>query len=246
MDPQFYHTLAAVQDRHWWYAARRYILGALLEREIAKGVPDGVLYDLGCGVGCNLGILSQFRRTIGIDPSPEAIALCREMGHQDLLLGSAEQVAALDAPDPAIVVLTDVLEHVDDHQACIRDISRRLPIGGVLIVTVPAFEFLWGPSDETSHHFRRYRKGQLRKLIEPYFSIELLTYFNTILFPPIALGRFLERLLDRPGDEGAGVPAPWLNALLREVMQSELPFIKMGALPFGVSLLAVLRNRKAE
>ena len=247
MQEQFYHTLATAQATHWWYSARRTLLKHILTTELECGIPDGPLYDLGCGVGCNLETLAKFRPTIGIDPSTEAVTLCRKLCGENnnisILQSSAEAVLSIGTPDPGIVVLTDVLEHVKEDGECIKNISMRLPPDGLLIITVPAFEFLWGPSDVTSHHFRRYRKPQLKALVEPYFSVKLLTYFNTFLFPPILVGRVFERIFNRPGDEGAGVPPPWLNRTLQTIMEAEIPLIKCGVLPFGVSLLAVLRKR---
>ncbi len=243
MENDFYNTLATVQATHWWYSARRTILSRLLSKEFARGVPEGIIYDLGCGVGNNLETLSKFGETLGIDPSPEAINICKARGHSNVIIGRAEEITSLRAPKAGVIILTDVLEHVEDDAKCLRDISSVLPANGLAVVTVPAFSFLWGPSDEKSHHFRRYTKPRLRKIIEPYFSIELFTYFNFFLFAPIAVGRIFERILDRPGDEGAAVPPSWINYLLQKTMESELCLIEQGLVPFGVSLLAVLRKK---
>jgi SAM-dependent methyltransferase len=240
---EYYQILASVQSRHWWYGARRTILARILAQEFDRGVPEGVIYDLGCGVGNHLETLSRFRPTIGIDPSSQAVDLCKEAGHPDVLLGHAEDVLSIAAPPAGAIVLTDVLEHIEDDRQCVKNIGLALPPNGLAIITVPAFEFLWGPSDVTNHHYRRYTKARFRKVLKDDFSIELLTYFNSFLFAPIAAGRIIERALQRSGEEGAQVPAGPVNTFLQRVMEAEWPLIRRGSLPVGISLLAVLRKR---
>jgi SAM-dependent methyltransferase len=243
MDRNFYATLAGVQKQHWWYAARRTILQRVLERVVREGVPSGTLYDLGCGVGANLPVLEKFGPTVGVDFSPEAVAFCHEQGFVGARQADLNSLEGLDDDSGSIIVLADVIEHLDDEALCLHAAHRALAPGGALIVTVPAFMFLWGPSDEIVHHRRRYTAAQLRRVIEPLFEIEHLTYFNMLLFGLVSVGRLVERVLKRGGDEGAGIPGQGVNTLLRNIFAAEAHAVTKARLPFGVSILCIARKR---
>jgi SAM-dependent methyltransferase len=245
MDTRYYATLNDVQERHWWYAARRTILDRVLTRVFESGVPQGKLYDLGCGVGANLPVLEKFGPTLGVDMSPEAIAFCKIRGADNVVQADLNRLDGVADGSGGVVVLADVIEHLDDEGPCLQAARRALADGGALIVTVPAYMFLWSPADDLNHHKRRYTAGSLRRVIERYFSIEHLTYFNTLLFAPIVGGRLLERLLRRHGDDGAAVPSEPVNGALRSVFALEAGVVTRRRLPFGGSLLCIARKRPA-
>lgn len=243
MDTEYYASLDAIQERHWWYAARRSILERVLERVIKVGVPDGKLYDLGCGVGANLPVLEKFGPTLGVDLSPEAIEFCKRRGRGNVALANLNVLEVLADNSGSVAMLADVVEHLDDPMPCLEAAYRALKPGGALIVTVPAYKFLWGPSDVVAHHKRRYTAPELRKLLEPLFEIEHITYFNTLLFGLITAGRFGEMLLQRRGDDGAKLPPALVNAVLETIFRVEARVVPRHNLPFGVSLLGVARKR---
>jgi len=243
VDTEYYASLDAIQERHWWYAARRSILERVLERVIKVGVPDGKLYDLGCGVGANLPVLEKFGPTLGVDLSPEAIEFCKRRGRGNVALANLNVLEVLADNSGSVAMLADVVEHLDDPMPCLEAAYRALKPGGALIVTVPAYKFLWGPSDVVAHHKRRYTAPELRKLLEPLFEIEHITYFNTLLFGLITAGRFGEMLLQRRGDDGAKLPPALVNAVLETIFRVEARVVPRHNLPFGVSLLGVARKR---
>lgn len=243
MDKQYYAILNGVQERHWWYVARRKILDRVLTRVYAEGVPGGKLYDLGCGVGANLPVLEKFGETLGVDMSPEAVAFCRERGATNVVQADLNRLEGLADGSAAVVVLADVIEHLDDEVPCLEAAKRALAVNGVLIVTVPAYMFLWSPADDLNHHRRRYTAGSLGKVIGQMLSIEHLTYFNTLLFGAILCGRVVEKALNRGGDDGAQVPQEPMNSLLRRLFELEANVVADRQLPFGVSILCVARKR---
>ncbi len=245
MEKHIYTTLNAVQQHHWWYVARRAILGRVLAEVFAKGVPDGTLYDLGCGVAANLSVLERFGPTIGVDMSPDAVAFCHERGHQNVIVADLNTLGEIADESGSVVVLADVIEHLDDESACLRAAWRTLSPNGVLLVTVPAYEFLWSPADDLAHHKRRYSAASLRRVIEPLFEIEHLTYFNTFLFGLVLFGRLVERLFDRSGDDMAHIPPEPVNSMLEAVFSAERGIVPRFKLPFGVSILCVARKRAA-
>jgi SAM-dependent methyltransferase len=242
VDTDYYTTLDSVQERHWWYTARRSILEKVLQRVHSEGVPKGTLYDLGCGVGANLPVLEKFGPTVGVDMSAEAIDFCRRRGRSNVAQANLNLLEGIPDGSGSVVVLADVIEHLDDERPCLQAAYRTLAPGGVLLVTVPAYMFLWGPADELNHHKRRYTASRLRRVIEPAFRIEHLTYFNTLLFGLVAAGRFGEILFKRGGDDTAKLPPDALNQALATVFGLEAGIVPKRRLPFGVSLLCVARK----
>jgi SAM-dependent methyltransferase len=242
VDTDYYTTLDSVQERHWWYTARRSILEKVLQRVYGEGVPKGTLYDLGCGVGANLPVLEKFGPTMGVDMSAEAVEFCRRRGRDNVTQANLNVLEGIPEGSGSVVVLADVIEHLDDERPCLDAAYRALAPGGALIVTVPAYMFLWGPSDELNHHKRRYTADLLRSVIEPAFRIEHLTYFNTLLFGLVAAGRMAEILFKRGGDDTAKLPPTALNQTLATVFGLEAGIVPQRRLPFGVSLLCVARK----
>lgn len=242
MDRDYYTTLNSVQERHWWYTARRKILERVLRQTYAEGLPSGSLYDLGCGVGANLPVLEKFGPTLGIDMSPEAIDFCRARGRTNVQVADLNRLDGIPDASGAVVVLADVIEHLDDEGPCLSAAYRALAPGGALIVTVPAFMFLWSPADDLNHHRRRYTAQSLRRVIEPQFRIQHLTYFNSLLFGLVVAGRVVEKVLHRGGDDMAHVPPPVINRTLATVFGAEAGVVPNKTLPFGVSILCVARK----
>jgi SAM-dependent methyltransferase len=242
MQTDYYAALHEVQEHHWWYAARRTILAGVLRGLKAEGLPEGSLYDLGCGVGANLPVFEEFGPVIGIDTSPEAVAFARSRGHRDVRQADLNRLEGLEEGSASVVVLADVIEHLPDERPCLEAAKRLLKPGGALVVTVPAFMFLWGPADEINHHYRRYTESQLRRVISPLFDIRQTTYFNSLLFGLVAAGRLAERVLKRGGDDAVAVPPEPLNTALRTIFAAEAPLLKRLRLPVGVSILCVARK----
>jgi hypothetical protein len=141
-----------------------------------------------------------------------------------------------------VVLLADVIEHLDDEDSDLALADRLLAPGGALVITVPALPALWGPSDEFNHHRRRYTRTTLSRAVRQRFAIERLTYFNFLLFAPIALARAASKLARRPGHEEIGLPPAPLNLALRELFSAEAGLLARGDLPVGVSLLCVARK----
>jgi len=232
-----------VQSHHWWYSARRTILSSVLDRVFSEGVPNGILYDLGCGVGANLNVLEKFGPTVGLDMSAEAVGFCHARGHQNVRQADLNRLDGIENDSGSVVLLADVIEHLDDETSCLTAARRALAARGALIVTVPAYMFLWSPADDLNPHRRRYTSASLRRVIEPLFSIEHLTYFNTLLFGTVLAGRLVEKAFGRQGDDMAAVPGALVNNVLRAIFSAEARFVPNRRWPFGVSILCIARKR---
>ena len=244
VDDAFYDVLARTERRHWWYSARREILAWAVASALESAPREGVLYDLGCGVGANLPMLAGFGTAVGVDTSEKALAYCRARTGALALRADLEKLTAIETDTARLVLLADVLEHLDDDESCLDAIRDLCKPEAALVITVPAFQALWGVNDLASQHRRRYTARTLTAVLAPRFAIERMTYFNSWLLPAIALSRWSERLrTPRPGAEGE-VPPLFVNAALRGVLRSELTWLRRGrSFGAGVSLLAIARKR---
>jgi SAM-dependent methyltransferase len=230
-----YQQLYAVEDHHWWFRGRRAVIRALLGR--AGLVPAPRILDAGCGTGRNMVELSRLGRVEGVDPSPHAIEFCRRRG----LGGVTEsELEALPFEDGAfdLILASDVIEHIEDDRAALAELRRVAAPRGRLLVTVPAYQWMWSRFDDEHHHFRRYTVGRLRaSMAAAGWAPVVTTHFNALLLAPIAAARMLARV--GVGDGGAGyeLPPPWANRILGAPMRAEARLIAAGGrLPAGVSI----------
>lgn len=239
MERVIFDRMAELDQQHWWYVARRDILSKIIADRVEAGPTTNIL-EIGCGTGHNLAMLSQFGWVDACELDEEARGLATER------LGRPVQEARL--PDlsrfkPAsydLIALLDVLEHVPDDTAAIEAIARLLKPGGKLLLTVPANKWMWSGHDVAHHHFRRYSRRDLKGLVRRTgLKIDLLSYFNSLLYPPIAAVRILNKLLGRAEADDA-LPSRGVNGLLQRIFAAEKALIGHVPLPFGVSLVTVL------
>ena len=243
MESRYYAEYSEVERAHWWFEARRRILGPLIETRLAGDRPLALL-EAGMGTGAMGAMLGRYGRLVGLDLS--WLALQRAQGKVDRLVrGDLERLPFRDGTFDGVFAC-DVLEHVEDDVGALHELRRVCRDDGMLFVTVPAFPFLWSQHDEINHHRRRYSRAALRgRLLSTGWGVEKMSYFNTLLFPPIAGIRLLGRRRaasrrSARSDFARRVPRP-LGALLEAVFASERHLVSRCNLPFGVSLVAIAR-----
>jgi 2-polyprenyl-3-methyl-5-hydroxy-6-metoxy-1,4-benzoquinol methylase len=238
---EFYAEYFKIEDKHWWFVGRRQVLLGVLDRFVKPGKGKRIL-DVGCGTGTMLGYLARYGEAQGMDADEEAIRFCNERGVTNVQLVPAGEMPFEDNTFDVVTML-DVLEHIDDDRGTLGDLYRVLKPGGSLLISVPAYKFLWGAQDEISNHKRRYVAAQLKaRMEEAGFRVRKLSYFNTLLFPPIALVRVL-----RPYQPGSAslksdftMTKPGLfNRVLGKLFALEAPVVERVNLPFGVSIVAL-------
>jgi SAM-dependent methyltransferase len=195
--------------------------------------------------------LAAYGKAQGVDIDEEAVGYCRERGLLDVRLGALEKLPFADASFDLVTAL-DVVEHLDDDLAALREIGRVLRPGGQLLMTVPAHRFLWGDQDEVNMHKRRYVAAEVRdRLTATGFQVQRVSYMNAFMFPPIAAIRWLRRLEHRLRPRTAQqsdfrYPAPRpVNFLLALIFGAEAPIVRRVNLPIGVSILALARKPAA-
>lgn len=259
MQQHTYAIMDRVEDRHWWFVGRRAILECFLRQIVdrvepiprpasvggqpAKSEDQSVIriLDVGCGTGANLEMLSKFGAAEGVDVSDEALEFCRQKGLR-VQKGLAEKLP-FDDETFEITTALDVVEHLDDDIAGLRELNRVTKSGGFALVFVPAFMWLWGVQDDVSNHRIRYTRAQIvDSLRKAGFEIERATYANITFFAPILAGRLLMRLTGiRPESEN-NVNVSALNGIFGKIFAAERFWLKHFNLPFGVSIVVVARK----
>lgn len=244
MKEAFYSEYSEIDSSHWWFTGRTRIIQTVLRSALGHSGadPGRRVLDMGCGTGGMLEPLRAFGGVEGVDASESAVRFCHERGETAVTHLTSDELPFADGTFDVVTAL-DVIEHIEDDTAAVREVRRVLAPGGIFLVTVPAHPALWGAQDEISHHFRRYTARTLRELLAASGLRERrMTYFNSILFPPIAAIRLARRLLPEPDELRSDFEmtndGP-VNRALARVFASETAVLRRRDLPFGISLLAV-------
>jgi len=243
MQQHTYSIMYEVEGSHWWFAGRRRIIESFLKPICqATGLTRPRILDIGCGTGANLEMLSQFGAAEGVDVSIDALEFCRQRGLQNVRQGEAEHLPYEDGSFDLVTAL-DVVEHLDDDVLGLKEMRRVLRPGGVALMFVPAFMFLWGVQDDVSHHRRRYTRATLQQAVRAAgFEIERFTYANITFLAPILLGRLLMRATGlRPASEN-NLTIGVLNGMLGRILGAESSILRHMNLPLGVSAICVARR----
>src|SRR5688500_1817334 len=239
MKQHTYAIMDRVEDTHWWFVGRRAILETFLKQIIEdprSKIENPRILDVGCGTGANLEMLSQFGSADGVDVSDEALDFCRKKG-LTVQKGSAE---TLPYPDETFDITTalDVVEHLDDDIAGLKEMHRVTKTGGYSLIFVPAFMWLWGVQDDISNHRIRYTTKQLIQRVEKAgFAVERATYANFTFFAPILGGRTLMRLTGLKPESENNVNISALNGVFGKLFSAERHWLKRLNFPFGVSIV---------
>ena len=241
MERAVFDRMAELDQEHWWFLARRRILDELIDRVVRPPVQARVL-EVGCGTGHNLPMLGRFGSVDACELDKSARTLASKRLGRKVKDARLPELSMFERNGYDMVALLDVLEHVPDDIGSLRAIHRRLKPGGALLLTVPANPWMWSAHDVAHHHFRRYtRAGLSRLFMQAGFEVQLLSYFNSLLFPPIAAARLLHKAAGRDSADDA-LPGAKINGLLNTVFGLEAGLIGRLPMPFGVSLAAVVRR----
>jgi SAM-dependent methyltransferase len=241
---------ALPEDQHWWFATRTRSLLGILDRHVRPGAGGRRVLDVGCGAGNMFHHLARYGQVEGVDDNPLPLAVARSRGYT-VQQASGERMPVPDARFDLVAAL-DVIEHVDDDAAVLRECYRACRPGGWIVVTVPAFAWLWSHNDELNCHKRRYTRAELTLRLQAVgFSVRRATYNNFFIFPMAAAlivlrrGAAREPELATPSAEGEAYQVEMepasrpLNILLTAVGRLEAWALKTVNMPAGTSLIAV-------
>ena len=239
MDPAYLAAHVEEDRQHWYFRGRMAVLRGALRRVLPRRRLR--LLEIGCGTGHVLGGLGEFGEAVGIEANDALLAVARAAG-LDARKGALPDDLPITPGWADVVLLLDVIEHLDDDVAALRAARRVLREGGMLVVTVPAYPWLWSGHDVALGHRRRYVAAGLRRLVDGAgYCVERLSYFNTVLFPVIVGTRLYKRWR---GDDRHDLrrPGPVLNTVLERLFSLERHVVPTRALPFGTSLFVVARR----
>src|SRR5262245_41421933 len=244
MKQQFAKQYANLEEWHWWFRGRQRILESVLRRELGANGPISIA-SVGCGPAEGLQWLERFTgprgKIVGIDVEP--IHARRVSPLIEYVVGVLETAPIADHSFDAVLAL-DVLEHLDNDALGLYEAARMVKPGGILLVTVPALPSLWGGQDVISHHRRRYTKAALLRTFERAGLLRpRVSYFNSLLFAPVAGLRWTRRAMGKAtlarsdfDDTRPGL----VNDVLASIFAVERHIVPHIPLPIGVSLLATL------
>jgi ubiquinone/menaquinone biosynthesis C-methylase UbiE len=217
-----------LEDTHWWFSAKR----ALVMDEIKK-TNGGRLLDIGCGTGSTLSASQTYHTAVGCEFSKEALRLSKKRGIELLARSNAEQLPFKSGSFDVVTAL-DVIEHIDDDEAAIRELRRVMKPGGKAVISVPAHRFLWSEHDAMQHHKRRYVWEELKmKLQRNGLKVRKMSYWNFSLFPLSMVYKFFTK--------GSNIKqhGRLLNTLLYRLLRMDNWVVRHTGLPYGVSLFCI-------
>jgi SAM-dependent methyltransferase len=243
-DAAYFDTMARHARTHWWYDGRRALVHRTLDR---FAVPKGFVLDVGCGTGDNLEMLTEAAGAAALGTDLSAYALRHAVRGPS---GGVRTVVALAEDLPVatgvcgLVASMDVVEHLDDDLIGLLEYRRVLVSRGLLLLTVPAYQWLWGEHDERAAHRRRYRARSLVSVVEAAgFEVLHTTYYNSFLVPAAAaLRRTPLRRVVKETDEEVGNTSPLVSKVMTKLSNAERRLALRGSVPFGLSILLVGRR----
>ncbi len=245
MNKEFVQAYSMLEKKHWWFIGRQKIILQFLRKHVAPA-PLSIL-NIGAAGGASTQWLSDLGNVVSVETEPSFIAHLKAQ-HIEVVNAS---VTAMPFPENSfdLVCAFDVIEHVADDAAAMREMERVCKAGGVICVTVPAFKTLWSNHDVVNGHHRRYTKKSLAALVENATQLNqtALQYFNSLLFLPILTARKLANLFRKgvPKDQSDftfyKTPGP-VNRLFKTIFSAETSLLKFISFPFGVSLIAVWKK----
>lgn len=238
MDPEYARSYRDLYERHWWWRARESAVLELLE-DLVPGGGFGKILDVGCGDGLLFPQLGSFGEPEGVEPDASIVS---DVGRRS---GRIHTRPFDDTFKPehdfGLIVMLDVLEHLQDPVAALAHAKSLLAADGRLLVTVPAFTILWTAHDDYNHHLRRYRRRSLESEVHGAgLETELVKYFFHWMFP-VKLGVAFTERFRRSRPQPARVPGRTLNGFLFNLCRVEQRLTQGIRLPFGSSLMAVLK-----
>lgn len=249
MNTEKYHEMESLEKFHWWFVYRQNIIRLLLGKYLKSLSKDAQIVDIGCGTGGNLSLLSEYFSNLkGVDNNAFAIEYCRGKNLENIFQDELPNLKFIEDGSADLLLLFDVLEHIDDDKAALAELRRKLKPGGYLLATVPAFSFLWSKHDESFHHKRRYEASGLKKLfLSEHFEIIKSSYLYFLLFLPVCAMRSLKKVLKSYSEaDDFKVNNRFLNFLMIKFLALEEFLLRFLNLPFGSSILILARKNSEE
>ena len=231
MQSHEYKVMYELEEKHAWFKVKREMIKDLFNKYCK---PGSKILDVGCGTGVICKMFSAENDVVGLDISEEALRYAKKRDKNLRLVQGDAQKISLGKSRFDVVIASDVIEHVDDDYKAMRYINRSLKPGGRVIITVPAFEFLWGKDDDMLEHKRRYTKKQVRRmLLLTGFKINFINYWDTLPFPIAIIYKLINK------EQSVIKFNKLINFLAYAGWRLDSKIIQHVPVPLGVSIVAV-------
>lgn len=244
MQKSVYENYRLLEETHWWFVGRKKIISALLQQKMIPHHNARAL-DIGCGTGFLTSLVAEMSDSIYcVEMASEMINILKHKIKNAHIIQGWWPNIKIDQTF-TLITLFDSLEHIEDDKAALKKIESVLEPGGVVVITVPAYQFLWSEHDVINQHKRRYSKELMRTTINESTGLTILrlTYFSSVLFIPIVLIRLLKNVFRVHTNGSDIIPLPnILNKTLAWLFGIEANLLRWTNLPFGISLLCIAQK----
>lgn len=235
-----YHEMECLEKFHWWFIYRQNILEFILKKYLSNLSKDAKIIDIGCGTGGNIQLLNKYYDNVtGFDNNEIAIKYCQDKGLKNLVRGELPDLNMIEDNSIDLILLFDVLEHVENDNFSLSVLKNKLKTGGYILLTVPAFSFLWSQHDEDFHHKRRYNLKQIKKMLESLsFKTIKSSYLYFLLFPLVLFMRLLKQIFKKYAKtDDFKLNNVFINSFLIKLLSVETFLLNYINFPFGSSIL---------
>ena len=236
MDNSVYKRYIVNSKNHWWHQARKKIVEEVIKKNLKKNIN---ILNFGAGNGENIKMLSKYGFVFIYEPHLETQKYLR------IKYKNKKKYKILNKLDNKkfdLIVLLDVLEHIKNDKNQIKKLTTNLSKKGHMLITVPAYQFLFSSKDAELKHFRRYNKNMIQKLFGQ-FSISRLTHYNFFLFLPIVIIITVYKILNIKFIKNVETtPSKFINKLLFNIFIIEKRIINILNFPFGLSILGLFKK----
>lgn len=243
MQEIIYHTNYKLENEYWWFIARNQILKKIV-LEFTNIGKNNTLLDVGCGTGAFAAEFSKITNVVGIDTSDIALDYAKKRGIENLINCYLSDFPR-DKFQPDVLTFLDVIEHIEDDKSVVKDAYNLLQKDGYVVASVPAYQWLWSHHDELHMHYRRYTMNNFTQLFKDAgFIIQYSSYFNSFLFPLVAVKRILDKVTgaDEKNNSPIEEVSPFMNKVLKNIFLAEKKLLPNMFLPFGVSIVVVAKK----
>ena len=238
MEKSIYLKQIANESKHWWFKARREILNKQIIKYSTKKTMS--ILDFGSGSGTNIYMLSKYGEVDVYEKDNKTSNFLKKKFNRN---GIKIIKKCFSKKKYDLILAADVIEHIKNDKQIVKSLNKILKKNGLIVITVPAYQFLFSKKDKALKHFRRYNIANLKKLFSSNFKTLKISYYNSLLFIPIAIAIIFFKLINRQFiNEVEKKPNNILNYIFYSLFKLEKFILKYFNFPFGISIISVFKK----